>query len=889
MRIAPGVWPALSALLDEYLDQPDAARAAWLANLGPEYADILPTLREVVSKGTARGDAFLDTLPAVTLSDGVTGYAPLALGSVVGPYRLIRELGRGGMSLVWLAERADGLLKRKVALKLPIVLLHNDTLAERFARERDILAGLTHPQIARLYDAGTTASGESYLALEYVEGEPITTHCDGHGLNLKARLELFLEVLRAVEYAHNHGVVHRDLKPSNILVTSEGELRLLDFGIAKLLVKGEAEATELTRAGGRALTPEYASPEQLAGRPVTKASDVFSLGVVLFELLTGENPRKHARDADPVRPSQAVARNEETGHQTNAQARGLDRKRLAAGLKGDLDTIVLRALRDAPAERYPTPGELARDIERYLDGEPILARPRAPWYRARKFVRRKWAAVAAAAGVTLALGLALSLALWESERARRAETMAAARAGQPSLAAQAELLLVLPFENQSGDPDQDSSSDGLTEETIAQLRRLDPQHLGVMARTTTMHYKGTRLPVERIARDLGVQYIVDGSLQRRDDRVLVAGRLIRIQDRREIWAERFDRPAAERLVLESEAAGAIARGVGAALNLERPLAASATAVDPRAHAEYVRGRYYWNKRAGDDYRRALEHFQRALDIDPAYARAYSGLADSYLLPTDDVGRDPSETLAKAAAAARKALDIDPALVEAHTSLALTLMKQWHWAESEREYRRAIDLDPNYATAHHWYAEYLTAEGRFDEALAEIGRAGKLDPLSPAIATDHGKILHYARRQTEAIKQLTRVLQDDPAFAEAHHFLARAYAAAGRYDEALAAIDRYSDNKTQIPLVFMVRGYVLARMGRRAEALQTAADMRRRGWGEPYMIDLGLGDNDRALARLEASIEIRGPTSTPLKVDPIFDGVRVEPRFQRLLERMGLAQ
>jgi serine/threonine protein kinase/TolB-like protein/Tfp pilus assembly protein PilF len=886
MRIDPGAWPTLSALLDEYLDQPNASRAVWLANLGPEYADILPTLREVVSKGTARGDAFLDTLPAVTTLDGVTGYAPLAPGSLVGPYRLIRELGRGGMSLVWLAERVDGLLKRKVALKLPIVLLDNDTLVERFARERDILARLTHPQIARLYDAGVTASGKSYLVLEYVEGEPITPHCDRHGLNLKARLELFLEVLRAVEYAHNHGVVHRDLKPSNILVSSEGEIRLLDFGIAKLLVKGEAEATELTRVGGRALTPEYASPEQLAGRPVTTASDVFSLGVVLFELLTGENPRKHTRDADPVRPSQAVARNEETGHQTNAQARGLDRKRLAAGLRGDLDTIVLRALRDAPAERYPTPGELARDIERYLTGKPILARPRAGWYRLGKFVRRKRAAVTAAAGVTLALGLALSLAFWESERAWRAETVAAARA--PQLAAQAELLLVLPFENQSGDPDQDSSSDGLTEETIAQLRRLDPQRLGVIARTTAMHYKGARLPADRIARELGVQYIVDGSLQRRSDQVVLAARLLRVPDRREIWTETFDRPATERLVLESEAAGAIARGVGGALNLERPLAASATAVDPRAHAEYVRGRYYWNKRAGDDYRRAIEHFQRALDIDPAYARAYAGLADCYLLLTDDVGRDPSETLAKAAAAARKALDIDSSLVEAHTSLALTLMKQWHWAESEREYRRAIELDLNYATAHHWYAEYLNCEGRFDDALQEIGRAGTLDPLSPMIATDRGKILHYARRQPEAIAQLKRVLQEYPAFAEAHHFLARAYAAAGRYDEALAAIDRYSD-KTQNPLEFMVRGYVLARMGRRAEALQTAADMRRRGWGEPYMIDLGLGDNDRALARLEASIEIWGPTSTSLKVDPIFDGVRVEPRFQRLLERMGLAQ
>src|SRR5436190_14336771 len=357
MRIDPAVWPTLSALLDDYLDQPDASRAAWLDGLGPEYADILPTLRELVSRGAARGDAFLDTLPAVTEREGVSGYAPLAPGSVVGPYRLIRELGRGGMSHVWLAERVDGLIKRKVALKLPIVLLHNDTLAERFARERDILAGLTHPQIARLYDAGITTSGKSYLALEYVEGEPITTHCESHGVNLQARLELFLEVLRAVEYAHSHGIVHRDLKPSNILVNGEGEIRLLDFGIAKLLVEGEAAATELTRAGGCALTPEYASPEQLAGRPVTKASDVFSLGLVLFELLTGEKPGKYTRHADPVRPSQAVGRadvmierkvrkrrQEETGvvgcvpgHDDRGDERRsqvADAKRLAAALKG---------------------------------------------------------------------------------------------------------------------------------------------------------------------------------------------------------------------------------------------------------------------------------------------------------------------------------------------------------------------------------------------------------------------------------------------------------------------------------------------------------------------------------------------------------------------------
>ncbi|HEX4596048.1 MAG TPA: serine/threonine-protein kinase, partial [Bryobacteraceae bacterium] len=409
MKIDPATWPTLSKLLDDWLDQPPTTRSGWLENLGPEYSDVLPALRQLLAAQTSAGDDFLSTLPKFPRSSESIG---LDAGAQVGPYRLIRELGQGGMGVVWLADRADGEWKRPVALKLPIVSLHNRTLADRFVRERDILAQLTHPSIARLYDAGITDSGQPYLALEYVEGEKITAYCGGRNLGLKPRLQLFLQVLRAVQYAHANLIVHRDLKPANILVTNDGEVRLLDFGIAKLLTEGEANETELTRLGGRALTPDYASPEQITGSTITTASDIYSLGVILYELLTGARPYKLKRDTrsgledailetEPERPSQAAAT-----------------KQLARDLRGDLDAIVLKALSKQPQARYASADAFAQDIERHLDGQAVIAQPESVWYRARKFVVRNKLAVSATAAVIAALSIGLGVALWEAHLAQ---------------------------------------------------------------------------------------------------------------------------------------------------------------------------------------------------------------------------------------------------------------------------------------------------------------------------------------------------------------------------------------------------------------------------------------------------------------------------------------
>ena len=409
--------------MDEWLDLPEERRADWLAGLESTHADLLPTLRELLSDTPP---AFLETLPRIAEDEAGPGAAaePLVAGARAGPYRLVRELGRGGMGVVWLATRADGALKRSVALKFSRHSLDDGTLPGRFARERDILARLEDARIARLYDAGMTAGRQPYLALEYVEGEPITSYCDRVGLEIGARLKLFLEVLQAVQYAHTHLVVHRDLKPSNILVTQEGQVRLLDFGIAKLLEEGEAAETEMTRFGGRALTPDYASPEQISGGAVTIATDVYSLGILLYELLTGGRPYRisgapeHMAERllsqSPARPSQTVT------EESQGRVRGgLSAKALAAALRGDLDTIVLKAIHKEPGARYSTVDAFAQDVQRFLGGQPVLARPENPWYRARKFVGRHKLAASAGLAATLALAAAGGIAVWQAHRADR--------------------------------------------------------------------------------------------------------------------------------------------------------------------------------------------------------------------------------------------------------------------------------------------------------------------------------------------------------------------------------------------------------------------------------------------------------------------------------------
>jgi eukaryotic-like serine/threonine-protein kinase len=422
LRIDSDTWATLNRLLDEALDQPPGEIDNWLRRLPAEFAPLEPRLRELLMRtGAIETDDFLHTLPKLELAPGDLAAPPGSAeqaGAQIGAYRLLRELGSGGMGVVWLAERSDGLINRQVALKLPHGAWKRAGLAERMAREREILASLAHPNIAHLYDAGLTPEGQPYLAIEYIEGERIDMFCRERSLDVRARLALFSQVAGAVAYAHGKLVVHRDLKPANILVNSEGQARLLDFGIAKLLDEGVAQGTRFTEISGRALTPDYASPEQILGEPLSIASDVYSLGVVLYELLSGERPYKLRRDSrgaleDAILQSEPAPPSEKA----NAAAR--------KQLRGDLDTVVLKALRKDPAHRYPTAHALLDDIERYLGSRPVLAQPDSRWYRVRKFVARNKLAVGSATGIFVAILSGAAIAAWQArvavEQKERAE------------------------------------------------------------------------------------------------------------------------------------------------------------------------------------------------------------------------------------------------------------------------------------------------------------------------------------------------------------------------------------------------------------------------------------------------------------------------------------
>jgi len=401
-------WIVLNRLLDEALEQPPGDRDRWLKDLPEEYAELKPRLRSLLSNA-ARMDTgdFLQTLPKLELAPddlAAAGNVEKA-GDVIGHYRLLRELGSGGMGVVWLAERTDGLINRPVALKLPHGAWKRAGLAERMAQERAILATLTHPNIAHLYDAGLTAAGQPYLAIEYVEGVRIDVY--SRPLNLVARLRLFMQIARAVAYAHGKLVVHRDLKPANILVSSDGQARLLDFGIAKLLDDGTARETRFTDASGRALTPDYASPEQIVGEPLTVASDVYSLGVILYELLSGSRPYKLQRDSRGAL-EEAIVQAEPP--LPSSVAEPAYRK----ALRGDLDTVVLKALKKHPSERYLTVYALLDDIQRYLGGRPVLAQADSRWYRTRKFLRRNLLAMSASGAILLAIIIGAGIATWQA-------------------------------------------------------------------------------------------------------------------------------------------------------------------------------------------------------------------------------------------------------------------------------------------------------------------------------------------------------------------------------------------------------------------------------------------------------------------------------------------
>lgn len=461
------------------------------------------------------------------------------------------------------------------------------------------------------------------------------------------------------------------------------------------------------------------------------------------------------------------------------------------------------------------------------------------------------------------------------------------------------MLAVLPFENLTGDAAQDYFSDGLTEEMISQLGRVDPEQLGVIARTSVMHYKHSQESLEQIGRELGVQYVLEGSVRRDSNKVRISAQLIQMRDQTHLWSRQYDRELSSLLALQGEIAQEIADGIQLTLGGDRKRIASdrkpaASPSSYEAYDLYLKGRYFWDKRTAQGFQQAIEYFQQAIAKDPNYARAYAGLADSYAMTSTYSLAPQNEFMPKARAAALRALQIDDSLAEAHTSLAVIAENyDWDWRTAEKEFRRAIQLDPGYATAHHWYAEYLAWQGRFDEAFAEMAQARRLDPLSLIMAADNGAILYFSRQYDRAIEQCRAVLEMEPNFPRAH-LLIFAYVQKGQFAEALADIEKWR-RLDESPSTWAAQAYVYGRAGQPVQARQALEKLKqvirhRQSDPTPMLVIAyaGMGNKDEAFAWLDKAFRERSNALTVLKVEPIYDPLRSDPRFQELLRRVGFA-
>ena len=769
-------------------------------------------------------------------------------------YAIERELGRGGMATVYLAR--DLKHERPVALKV----LHAELAAmvgpSRFLQEIRVTSRLHHPHILPVFDSGEN-SGRLWYTMPFVEGESLRQRLAREKqLPVEETLRITRDVAAALTHAHTHGVVHRDIKPENILLEG-GRAIVADFGIARAVDAAGGE--RLTETGLALGTPAYMSPEQSAGqRDVDGRSDIYSLACVLYELLAGEPPftgptaqvilARHS--LDPV-PSLRTAR-----------------RTVPPGM----EQAIVRALAKVPADRYLTATEFAEALTK-----PAVAP--GPGRQRTRFMGGMLiggAAVIAAAVLAVNAG-GLRDRLWGEQPTVRIRTLA-----------------VLPLESLSADSAQGYLAEGMTDELITDLTQLGA--LRVVGRTSVMRYRGSTRTAPEIARELRVDAVVVGTVQRVGDRVRVAAQLIGVAGDQALWAKSYDGDVRDVLTVQSEIAQAIAQQIRIALTpQERVRLASVRKVDPAAYEAYVRGRYFLGKRTEPDLRKGLGYFQAAIDADPTYAAAYSGLADCYNMLGYYTALPPKEAYSSGQSAARKALELDSMLAEAHTSLAWTdFMFTWDWSAADLEFRRAITLNPNYPAAHAWYGTYLAAMGRHDEAISEGRRAQELDPLSLITNAALARPFYNARRYDEAIAQSKKTLEIDPHFARAQYWLGLAYEQKSMYDDAIAAFQDAIEHSDSVSIYVAASGHAYAVAGRRADALKVLGGLQklsRRRYVSAYdiaTIYVGLGDSADAMQWLERAYQERSDGLVYLGVDPRWDGMRSDPRFAHLVRRVGLA-
>jgi serine/threonine-protein kinase len=847
-------WREIETLFHAALELEAHKRHAYLAGACVGKESLLPEVQSLLNAFESKNTLLEENAFGIGLAVLHDGSGSSMSGKSLGPYKILTALGKGGMGEVYLAE--DTRLGRNVALKFLSGELIDDERAKRqLIKEAQAVAMLDHQNICAVYGI-EEYDGHSFIVMQYVEGETLAHLIRSGKLQLAQILPLAQQIVSALAEAHAHGIVHRDIKPSNIMVTPSGHVKVLDFGLAKMLwperdASGVAPDPVSLASSSELIagTVAYMSPEQLRAEKLDGRSDIFSFGVLLYELIVGKNPFACASDAETI---SAIL---------TSKPRPLGR--LAPGMTYEVGRIAGRCLEKGREQRYQSAAELLPVLDK-------VRRTGGSWYR-RPLLRRVAALVVALVLIAGAVFMFPRL--------------------QP---AKAQSLAVIPIANESTDSDVDYLTDGLTEGLIGRLAR--SSSLRVKPLTQVSEYKQEGIDARAVGQSLGVDAVMVGKVVRQEKGMLLQARLIRTADGSELWHEDFEFSLTGLSLLETN----ISEKITAELRVQASPDSGATQAatrwspDPEALRNYLYGRAFMQKRDAGNIRKAISFLEKAVELDPAYARAHAALAECYIsLPSPAYGSlKTQDVMYLARSEAVKSLEIDEKSTEAHAALgAFKLKYEWKWSEAENEFKRAIELDPDYATAHYWYSQLLMVTGRMSEAVAESEKAHDLDPSSSINDMNVGRALYFARQYDRAEVHLNGILEKKPGDIRALYVLGYIYQQTGMYDKALEIFEKsYATDKIlwAAPL-----GYTYGRMGRKDRALRVLRDLdelSRENNIHPHeraLIYIGLNDVDNAFKWLEESYAERFASVPYMMTEPIYDNLRSDARFADFGRRLGL--